>query len=113
MAMKWEDVLMVAITVLIYITFIFQFLAAACIGLLADHIHSTIAAVCMTGICLGLLWFLAGCISLTIITYTSDYWHNWRETNKQFSIVMDSINKPEKKPREPEVATGLPADASA
>ena len=88
---------LIIVTVLVYITFIFQFLAAAYIGLISEHIPASVLAVSMTGLGLGLFWFLIGCIALTVVTYTSEYWVSWRRMNKRISIVMSSINKADKK----------------
>lgn len=90
--MEGEDIFLLIVTVLVYITFIFQFLAAAYLGLIADHIPASVLAVSMTGLGLGLFWFLIGCIALTVVTYTSEYWVSWRRVNKRISIVMSSIN---------------------
>ena len=105
-----EDVFLLVVSVLIYITFIFQFLAAAYIGLIAEHIPGSVLAVSMTGLGLGLFWFLIGCIALTVLTYTSDYWTEWRQMNKRISIVMSSINKRDKKGATEEESSGLTAD---
>ncbi len=89
--MDGDDISLLITTILVYITFIFQFLAAAYIGMLAEHLPTPVVAVSMTGLGLGLVWFLVGCIALTVVTYTSDYWIDWRKMNKKISIVMKSI----------------------
>eukprot|EP00794_Sanderia_malayensis_P009517 gene9517-10505_t len=93
--MDGEDVCLLLITILIYITLIFQFLAAAYIGMLAEHIPSAVLAVCMTGLSLGIVWFLIGCIALTVTTYTSEYWYYWRKSNKRLIVVLRSVQEPE------------------
>jgi len=72
--MESEDIFLLIVTTLVYVTFIFQFLAAAYLGLVAEHIPASVLAVSMTGLGLGLFWFLIGCIALTVVTYTSEYW---------------------------------------
>ena len=91
-----EDIFLLTITVLVYITFIFQFLAAAYLGLVAEHIPASVLAVSMTGLGLGLFWFLIGCIALTVVTYTSDYWAAWRRMNKRISLITSSMDKTRK-----------------
>ena len=89
--MEGEDAFLLIVTILVYVTFIFQFLAAAYLGLIADHIPASVLAVSMTGLGLGLFWFLIGCIALTVVTYTSEYWVSWRRMNKRISLVMSSV----------------------
>ena len=94
--MESEDVFLLTVTILIYVTFIFQFLAAAYLGLVAEHIPASVLAVSMTGLSLGLFWFLIGCIALTVITYTSEYWLTWRKMNKRISLDMTSFDRSKK-----------------
>ena len=88
--MPAEEICLIAVTTTIYITFIFQFLAAAYIGMVAEQIPKPVLGVSLAGLTLGLVWFLIGCISLTVVTYTSDYWHEWRRVNKRRRVCLKS-----------------------
>ena len=94
--MESEDIFLLIVTTLVYVTFIFQFLAAAYLGLVAEHIPASVLAVSMTGLGLGLFWFLIGCIALTVVTYTSEYWASWRRMNKRITLAITSIDRSRK-----------------
>jgi len=89
--MESEDIFLLIVTTLVYVTFIFQFLAAAYLGLVAEHIPASVLAVSMTGLGLGLFWFLIGCIALTVVTYTSEYWASWVSNCGWKSLTLPPI----------------------
>ena len=91
--MERRDVLLLGLTILFYITLMFQFLGATYVSLVADMLPTMIRIVTLFGLSLGLFWFMIGCITLTIIVYTSDYWKKWRISNKRKVLILPQASE--------------------
>ncbi|XP_012556774.1 uncharacterized protein LOC100201468 isoform X1 [Hydra vulgaris] len=91
-SMDKRDAALLFITLSFYITLILQFLGAVFIGVSEPTaIPHMMRSVTLTGLSLGLLWFLIGAIFLTIIVYTSRYWEEFRKMNRQKTLIIDKI----------------------